>query len=174
MLVAGSSNNLFVLRALRGASGRSATAGELRRALRKGGATAPDSAQAQRPQQARPPVRATRREAFQIEQHDRELLIRVRLDSSSGADSTGPAMVTQQNCEQIGLRRRQFLDLVRAGIIKGGRLPGTKIIAAKVEDVLRVVEQASATVERQETNSDLDDVEDVLAAVGMQRRRGPR
>lgn len=115
-----------------------------------------------------------RRDAFQVEQHERELVIRVRLDSDASADSLGLAMVTQQNCEQLGLKRRQFLALVRAGIIKGGPLPGTRIIAAKVEDVLRVVEQASTAGAQQETNSDLDDVEHVLAAVGMQRRRGPR
>ena len=172
--MAGSSHNLFVWCAAHAVPRRSATAGELRRGLRKGGATAADSPKSPRSREARPPVQAKRSQAFQVEEHDRELLIRVRLDAGSGADSIGPAMVTQQNCEQIGLKRRQFIDLIRAGIIKGGRLPGTKIIAAKVEDVLRVVEQASAAVEQQETTSNLDDVEEVLAAVGMQRRRGSR
>jgi hypothetical protein len=113
--------------------------------------------------------------AFRVEQNDREVVIRVKLDAASDLDNAQctPIVITQQNCHLVGLKRRQFLELVRNGTIKGARYPGTKIVAATTDEVLRVVEQAGTAAPANRRDGARGDVEDVLAAVGMQLRKGP-
>lgn len=121
-------------------------------------------------------ARQTSLERFVVDANDDEVVIRVRLDGARASD-TAPAVITQRNCDSVGLTPRQFRELVRAGVIRGGRLPGTRTVAAKVEDVLRVVEQAAATSAKTELppqHDGQDDVDAVLAAVGQQRRPGGR
>lgn len=121
---------------------------------------------------------ARRGHTLVVEDVGEELVIRVAIDRGDAANDM-PAMITQRNCERVGLTKRQFLELVRSGKIPGGPIPGTRIIAARLEDVLHVVSPRCVQGASPQPNSaayrdDQGDVESVLADLGMRRRRRGR
>lgn len=97
--------------------------------------------------------------ALQVEHREREVVIRVRLD---GGTANTPIAITQRNCHLVGLDKREFLELVRAGVIRGGKVPGRSIVMARIEDVLSVIEA------RGEQHQE-DPVAEVLNLVGYER-----
>lgn len=99
--------------------------------------------------------------ALQIEQGEREVVIRVRLD---GGTANTPIAITQRNCHLVGLDKREFLELVRTGVIRGGRVPGRSIVMARVEDVLAVIRARDDQCQE-------DPVAEVLSLVGYERSK---
>jgi hypothetical protein len=99
------------------------------------------------------------------EMSGKDVVIRVRLEGPGS--SALPAVITQANCAVVGLTSRQFLELVRDGVIPGGALPGRKIITALTEDVLAVVRAAAKP--HDPTDQDEEDaVNSVLTETGYE------
>lgn len=115
------------------------------------------------------PSPATHVQLLDVARDDEEVILRLRL-TRSGSEAR-PAIITTRNCGLVGLSPRQFRDLVRTGVIRGGRLRGSKAVVATLDAVLDAVRAAAAPAKTGDTpaRTTCNDVDQILDAAGVER-----